>query len=129
MPTVPFTATQIAQIRYYAGYTAYAAFGYILSPGMATLDAQLAAMSDAEQTIILTNFLPVLSTLETAINSMSGTLGVAVAAVFTRNPQEQTERNRQFNNMRRRMCAYIGCEPGPELESLGMMGGYTVLPS
>jgi hypothetical protein len=86
-------------------------------------------MSDAEQTIILTNFLPVLNTLETAINSMSGTLGVAVAAVFTRNENEQEERNRQFNNMRRRMCAYIGCEPGPELGSLGMMGSYTVLPS
>jgi hypothetical protein len=129
MPTVPFTDVQIAQIRYYAGYTAYAAFGYILSPGMATLDTQLANMSDAEQAILVNTFLAVLPGLETAIDSMSGTLGVAVAAVFTRNVDEQSERNRQFNMKRRRMCAYIGCEPGPELGSLGMMGGYTVVPS
>jgi len=129
MPTVPFTATQVALIRYYAGYSAYAAFGYVLSPGMATLDTQIANMSDAEQAIIVTNFLAVLPGLETAINSMTGTLGVASAAVFTRNAQEQTERNRQFNDMRRRMCAFIGCEPGPMLAGFGGMGPYTVVPA
>jgi hypothetical protein len=129
MATTPLTAAQMAQVRYYAGYTAFGAFGYVLSPGMALLDTQVAAMSDAEQALLISNFLNVLPGLETAINSMSGTLGVASAGPFQRNENEQAERNKLFNSLRRRMCAWIGCEPGPLLEGIGGMGSYCVTPT
>jgi hypothetical protein len=119
VPTVPFTATQITAIRYYAGYTAYAAFGYVLSPEMATLDTQLAAMSDSEQTTVVTEFLNVLPGLKTAIDTASATLMVGKAGPFTRNPAEMSERMAQYNNLRRRMCAFIGCVPGDALRRGG----------
>jgi hypothetical protein len=115
VPTVPFSATQTAQIRYYAGYPAYAAFGYILAPDMATLDTQLASMSDAEQALVVSEFLGVLPGLKTAIDGASATLNVDTAAAFKRNRYEVAERIGLYNSLRRRMCDFIGCAYGPAL--------------
>ena len=119
MPSVPFTDAQKAQVRYYCGYSASAAFGYILSPGMATLDAQLAAMSDAEQAIVTTNFLAVLPGLEQALNAMSATLDIATAGPYSRNLNEYDERKRQYTDLRRELCQFCGCEPGDRLAAGG----------
>ncbi len=115
MPTVPFTATQVAQIRYYCGYPAFAVFGYVLSPGMATLDDQIAGMSDAEQALVVSEFLAVLPGLKSAIDNATSTLYVATAGPFTRNPEEMTERVRQYTLLRQQLCAFIGCPPGDQL--------------
>jgi hypothetical protein len=115
MPTVPFTAAQVTAIRYYAGYSAYAAYGYILSPDMATLDTQLANMRDTEQSTVVTEFLSVLPGLKTAIDNVTTTLTIGSAGPFTRNKNELAERTGQYNALRRRMCEYIGCVPGDGL--------------
>lgn len=115
MPTVPFTAAQLTDIRRFAGYAAFAAFGYVLSPDMATLDTQCANMSDAEQKVVLTIFLPNLYTLETAIVTAAANLATDVAAVWTHNKQEVQDRTALFNLWRRRLCTFVGCVPGPDL--------------
>lgn len=115
MQSVPFTDAENTAIRYYAGYPAYAAFGYWLSPDSATLKAQTDGMSDTEQATIRTEFLAVLPGLKTAIDGASALLMVDRAGPFRRNQQEIPERIRLYNSLRRRMCQFIGCEPGPDL--------------
>ena len=115
MPTVPFTATQIAQIRYYCGYPAYAAYGYVLAPDMALLDTQLANMSDAEQVIVVNDFLAVLPGLKTAIDNAGATLNVGSAGPYTRNPNEMAERTAQYRRLRLELCELCGCAPGDRL--------------
>lgn len=110
-----FTAAQMTAIRRYCGYTAYAAYGYVLSPDMATLDVQCAAMSASEVQVVLTTFLPNLATLETAILGASANLDTDVAAVWTHNKNEVADRVGLFNYWRRRLCTFIGCVPGPDL--------------
>lgn len=115
--TTPFTATELAAIRRYCGYPAYASFGYVLAPEMATLDTQCASMSDAEQAIVRTSFLPSLATLETAIDNATVNMGTASAAVWTRNKNELQERIQQYTFKRLEFCQFIGCAPGDRLKS------------
>lgn len=115
MQASPFTAVELTDIRRFAGYTAYAAYGYILSPDMATLDVQLAGMSNEEQDVVRTTFLPALKTLETAVLAASANLDTNVAAVWTHNKNEVSDRVNLFNYMRRRLVTFIGCKPGPDL--------------
>jgi hypothetical protein len=110
-----FTATQLTDIRRFCGYAAYAAFGYVLSPDMATLDTQCANMGATEQLVVTGNYLPVLYSLESAINNALTNIGTDVAAVWTRNKQEFADRVAAFNYWRMRLVTFIGCVPGPDL--------------
>lgn len=114
--TTPFTPGEITDIRRFGGFPAYAGFGYVYGAGgMANLDVQIANMSDQEQVIIRTVYLPNLTQLESDVVATRSTLNVAVAAVFTRNKNEVAERRALFNSTRREMCAFIGVAPGPGL--------------
>jgi hypothetical protein len=122
MPTVPFTPAQVTAIRYYAGYGAYAAYGYVFNEQMAYLDTQVAAMSDTEQATLVTEFLNVLPGLKTALDNVTTTLTIGVAGPFTRNPEEYAERKRQYSALRREMCDFINVTPGR-----GLSGGNSVV--
>jgi hypothetical protein len=117
--TTPFTAAELTDIRRFAGYAAYAAFGYVLSPEMATLDTQCADMSDAEQAVVRTTYLANLYTLETGILTAATNMGTDIAAVWTRNKSEAADRVDLFNSWRLRLCNFIGCVPGKELRGTG----------
>lgn len=114
-----FTATQLTDIRRFCGYAAYAGFGYVLSPEMATLDTQCADMSATEQLVVTGTYLPALYTLEGQINNAMAQIGTDVAAVWTRNKSEFTDRVAAFDYWRRRLVTFIGCAPGPDLTGGG----------
>lgn len=112
-----FTGAQVVAIRWYCGYGAYAAYGYVLAgSGMAIIDTQIAAMTANEVTAVeaLLNELPL---LETAIQGASATLNVDTAAVFKRNANEMSERRGLFDYYRRRLCELLNVPYGPALRS------------
>lgn len=116
----PFTADEITAIRRYCGYPAFAAYGYILGGDeMATMDAQLAAMSASEIAVVRTEFLAVLPGLEAAINAASANLDTDQAAVWKHNKQEVADRISLYAYLRRQLCAFIAIEPGPGLRQGG----------
>lgn len=118
--TTPFTAAEVTAIRRFAGYPAMAAYGYLIGgSGEATLDVQIAGMSDTEQAVIRTVYLAVLPGLEIAIDGSGTNMGTDIAAVWTRNRSEAMDRRALYNAKRRDMCAFIGVSPGPALSGGG----------
>lgn len=114
--TTPFTDTEVTNIRRFAGFPAKSSAGFWYPVEIsATLTASLLIMTDAEQVVIRTVYLPNLTQLESDVVATRSTLNVAVAAVFTRNKNEVAERRALFNSTRREMCAFIGVAPGPGL--------------
>lgn len=83
-------------------------------PGM-TLDYRLDHLSASEETVLTGTFLTPMAKLETDILTAGDNLDTDVAAVWTRNVNEQRDRERLFNTWRRRMCAFLGLRPGPGL--------------
>ncbi len=112
-----FTAAETTDIRRFAGYPAYGAFGYVWSPGYAYLDTQIAAMAPAEVAVIRTTYLPALYTMETAIDGSGANLDTDSASVWFHNKNEIADRTTLFNQKRRGLCDFIGCPYGPGLTS------------
>lgn len=121
------TAAQKSDVRRHMGYPALAdtvaddardfAYGWV-SPGvLQTLEHRLNNLRPEEETTLINVYLANLSALEAAIPAASALLQVGVAAVFTRNPRELSERNGLFDGWRRRMCDFLGFAPGPGLRS------------
>lgn len=117
--TTPFTDDEVTSIRRFAGFQAFAAFGYLFQGGLANLDRQLKSMSDSEQAVIRTVYLANLPGLESAVLTAGTNMGTDQAAVWTRNRTEAKDRQALFNMKRREMCAFIGVAPGPGLSSGG----------
>jgi hypothetical protein len=114
--TTPFTAAEITDIRRYCGFPAFAAFGYIFgASGMANLDLQIAGMTDTEQAVVRTKYLPVLAILEAAVTDAGANLDTDVAAVWTRNRSEVADRTALYNAKRRELCGFFGVKPGAAL--------------
>jgi hypothetical protein len=80
-----------------------------------SITEKLANLADGEETVLIEKFLTPLESLEAAILTVSDNLDTNVAAVWQRNTNEQADRERLFDSVRRRMCAYLGFKPGPEL--------------
>lgn len=119
--TTPFTAAEVADIRRFCGFPAFAAFGYIFgASGMANMDVQIQGMSDAEQVVVRTVYLANLTALEAAVLTAGTNMGTDVAAVWTRNRTEVADRQALFDMKRRELCAFIGVSPGA---GLGRGGG------
>ena len=57
--------------------------------------------------------------LEVDILGAADNLDTAQAAVWTRNPAEVRDRERLYDGWRRRLCAFLGVPPGPELRQGG----------
>lgn len=111
--TTPFTPAEITDIRRFAGWGSFGGFGYLFQGQMANLDIQIANMSDQEQAVVRTVYLPNLTALEAAIWTAGANLGTDKAAVWVRNRTETVDRVALFNVARRQFCAFIGVVPGP----------------
>jgi hypothetical protein len=62
-------------------------------------------------------YIGTLATLELAVPAASAGLDTEQAATWTRNKDEVAERLRLFDTWRRRLCGFLGVEPGPDLGS------------
>lgn len=112
-----FTETQKVAIRRFCGFPAYATFGWVFEEDYATLELRMNGMSPEEEAVITTTYLPPLSTLETDILAARCNLDTAQAAVWTRNSHEIQDRSALFDGWRRRLCGFIGVNPGRGLRS------------
>jgi hypothetical protein len=77
------------------------------------LEYRLQHISASEGAVVVNTYLTNLYTLETAIPGTSANLDTDVAAVWTHNKNEQRDRDRLFDSTRRRLCNFLGVEPGP----------------
>lgn len=80
-----------------------------------SITEKLANLTDSEEAALVEKFLTPLESLEAAILTVSDNLDTNKAAVWERNTNEQADRERLFDSVRRRMCAFLGFKPGPEL--------------
>jgi hypothetical protein len=120
------TTQQVADVRRFAGYPMLDtndpvdasrdfAYGWV-SPGVwQTLYTRLNNLTPENENTLVSVYLTNLYTLESAITAASSNLDTAAAAVWTRNPNEVSDRMKLFDGWRRRMCGFIGIKPGPAL--------------
>jgi hypothetical protein len=94
---------------------------YTTSFGSVSITEKLANLADGEETVLIEKYLTPLESLEAAILTVSDNLDTNVAAVWQRNTNEQADRERLFDSVRRRMCAFLGFKPGPELGGGGSL--------
>ncbi len=117
------TDAQMAAVRRYAGYplsgltiavtddwdTVYTTFGVV----QMSFHRRLTSLSAVEESILITQYLTPLATLETDIPAAAQNLDTDVAAVWTHNKREVNDRVALFNRWRREMCSFLGMAPGP----------------
>ncbi len=80
---------------------------------------RLNSMSASEESVLINTYLTKLALLETAITDASDNLDTDVAAIWTHNKNEVSDRMNLFNKWRRLMCSFIGIPPGPWLGNGG----------
>lgn len=78
------------------------------------LEGRLASLSKAEEAV-LRQYLTTIAGLEQSIPESSVGLDTRAAGEWIRNPTEVAERIRLFDDWRRRLCAFLGVPPGPEI--------------
>jgi len=122
------SAAQKVNTRRWAGYplmadapaTETSDIAYVRTRNqITTLEHRLNNLTTEEEAVLIDVYLTNLTTLEAAIPAMSDDLDTNAAGTWVANPQEVGQRIRLFNKWRREMCAFIGVEPGPGLESSG----------
>ena len=119
------TAQHMSDTRRWAGFPLLAdnqadnsrdfAYGWVLPGVWTTLYHRLTNLRPEEEATLVSVYLTPLATLEAAIVAAGANLDTDVAAVWTRNRNEVTDRIALFNYLRRQMCAFIGIAPGPSL--------------
>lgn len=120
---MPFTDAEKTDIRRHCGYPAIGAVAGGFSnwrfyQAYGLMEYRLVNLADAELAVVR-NYLATLGVLEVAIPNASASLDTAIASVWTRNERELTERNRLFDDWRRRLCGFLGVPPGPALAPSG----------
>lgn len=119
------TDAQLSDARRFLGYQAlgttmaanenqdlvYVRFGMVTM----SLYERLTTLSASEESTLISVYLNQISTLETAILGTSDNLDTDQAAVWVHNKNEQRDRDRLFESWRRRMCGFLGVDPGPGL--------------
>ena len=119
-----FTDAEKTDIRRFCGYPAYGAGAagfqsWRFYQVYGTLEYRMNNLSDAEL-VVVRRQLGTLSALEAAISEASGHLDTNAAATWQRNPNEPRDRQRLFDDMRRRLCGFFGLPPGPALGDAGL---------
>ena len=115
-----FTQAQLTDIRRFAGYPMYGdgsvdgGAPWLMTYYLA-LEYKLQHISQAEGAVVVATYLTPLYALETAIYGAGANMGTDQAAVWTRNKNEARDRERLFDNWRRRLCGFLGVPPGPAL--------------
>lgn len=113
-----FTETELVSIRKYCGYGARTAVGFNFQANAGTLEVFLHGLKPEEEAVIRDEYLPQLRTFESALNLVGDNLDTDVAAVWTRNKNQLSDRLALYGMSRRQLCEFIGITPGP-----GMSGG------
>ena len=107
--------------RRFLGYPVYGAersgnMGWRFFQASGAVEYRLNNLSGSEEGV-LRGYLTTLSGLERAIPETGAGLDTASAAGWVRNPKELLDRERLFDQWRRRLCAFLGAPPGPSLAS------------
>lgn len=115
------TNAEKTDVRRFMGYPAIGSEGsgnmnwqYYREAGM--VEYRLNNLSSPEEGV-LRQYLGTLGGLEQSIPDASIGLDTATAGEWVRNPAEMRERTRLFDDWRRRLCAFLGLPPGPQLGS------------
>jgi hypothetical protein len=113
-----FTDSQRSDVRRFCGFPPFGdgsvVFPYPwLLPQYLALEYRLNHMSQSEGETLVNVYLTNLTSLESAVPGTAGDLDTLEAAVWKWNPNELQQRNELFDSWRRRLCAFIGIEPGP----------------
>ncbi len=103
-------------------FLGYPAHGADLSGAMSwwfvqaggTVEYRLGNLTASEEAVLRT-FLQTLAGLEQAIPDSGAGLDTASAAGWVRNPRELEDRERLFDQWRRRLCGFLGVPPGSNL--------------
>lgn len=124
----PLTDAEKVDIRRFCGYPAYgAASGPLQSwrffQVYGLLEFRMNNLSISEL-VIARRYLTTLTSLEVAVPGVSNHLDTDVAATWTRNRDELTDRLKLLDSWRRRLCGFIGVAPGPSLP--GVTGAMVV---
>lgn len=75
---------------------------------------RLSNLSNSE-IAVARRYLGTLTTLEVAVPAASDTLDTEQASMWIRNKDELPDRIRLLDEWRRRLCGFLGVEPGPAL--------------
>ncbi len=116
----PFTDAQRVDIRRFCGYPAYGDGSVVAGAPWVqvlylALEYRMQHTSQAEGAVVVT-YLTNLYALEAAIQGAGANLDTDRAAVWTHNKQEVPDRLALFDDTRRRLCDFLGVQPGPYLE-------------
>src|SRR5271168_4130463 len=111
------TAKQLVDVRRYMGYSLsgnttsqfYREQVYsTLTYASLSLDYRLANLSAEEENTVTTYYLANLYLREAEIQGAAANLDTDVAAVWTHNKQEVSDRMGLFNQLRRDLCDFLG---------------------
>jgi hypothetical protein len=115
----PFTDAERVDIRRFCGYPAYGAaptgmqsWRYFQVYGL--FEFRLSNLSNSE-IAVARRYLGTLTTLEVAVPAASDNLDTEQASMWIRNKDELPDRIRLLDEWRRRLCGFLGVEPGPAL--------------
>jgi hypothetical protein len=119
-----FTDAEKTDVRRHCGFPAYGAGNagfqsWRFFQAYGTLEFRLNNLSPAEEAVVR-RYLGTLSTLEMGIPNAASNLDTDEAAVWSRNRNEMRDRTRLFDDWRRRLCAFLGVPPGPQLQDSGI---------
>ena len=113
------TERERTDARRFLGYPAHGAdlsgamsWWFVQAGG--TVEYRLGNLTASEEAV-LRGFLQTLAALEQAIPGTGAGLDTASAAGWVRNPRELQDRERLFDQWRRRLCAFLGVPPGASL--------------
>jgi hypothetical protein len=115
------TAIEKIDTRRHCGYPAYGGTAAGFSSWRfyqtyGTLEYRMTNLADGEIAVVR-RYLNSLVDLEAAIPRTSDNLDTNQASVWSRNQNEQWDRERLFNSWCHRLCAFLGIPPGPGLSS------------
>lgn len=113
----PLSDTEKTDVRRHCGYPTGAAGGtggqtWFVYQQAGQIEIRMNTLADIELGIVR-RYLAALTNLELAVPRSGDSLDTDQAAVWTRNRTEPHDRLALFDEWRRRLCAFIGVQPGP----------------
>ena len=123
MSTTPLTDAERVDARRFMGYPAYgpgsSGFqGWRFFEAYGTMEYRLTNSADAEL-VVIRSYMTQCAALEAALLTTSDNLDTDQAAVWKHNKNEMRDRERMFDNWRKRFCGFLGIPFGPELQQQG----------
>ena len=113
----PLSDSEKTEIRRHCGYPTAAVTGtgglsWTFYQLCVLLETRMNVLTDSELAIVR-RYIATLASLELAVPRAGDSLDTDQAAVWTRNRTEPQDRMALFDEWRRRLCAFVGVQPGP----------------